>query len=139
MQSPRQEVLSPHSAKWTAFFSGGTCIFYHGAAASVKQAAALGIEDCDTEYRRWYNKCKKSGTSSFFENRGQLLRRFGNEHDYGGDEYAVPMPTDGKIRALRRSLFRGSMLTKTAKRSTVSVLKRRTRPMEFSIRNVPPV
>ena len=93
----------------------------------------------DTEYRRWYNKCKKSGASSFFENRGQLLRRFGNEHDYGGDEYAVPMPTDGKIRALRRSLFRGSMLTKTAKRSTVSVLKRRTRPMEFSIRNVPPV
>ena len=39
----------------------------------------------DTEYRRWYNKCKKSGASSFFENRGQLLRRFGNEHDYGGD------------------------------------------------------
>lgn len=50
----------------------------------------------DTEYRRWYNKGKKSGASSFFENRGQLLRRFGNEHDYGGDEYAVPMPTDGK-------------------------------------------
>ena len=96
LQSPRQEVLSPHSAKWIAFLSGGTCIFYHGAAASVKQAAALGIEDCDTEYRRWYNKRKKSGTSSFFENRGHLLRRFGNEHDYGGDEYAVPMPTDGK-------------------------------------------
>lgn len=49
----------------------------------------------DTEYRRWYNKGKKSG-ASFFENRGQLLRGFGNEHDYGGDEYAVSMPADGK-------------------------------------------
>lgn len=121
--------------------SGGTYIFYHGAAASVKQAAALGIEDCDTEYRRWYNKCKKSGTSSFFENRGQLLQRCGNEYDYGGDEYAVTMPTDGKIRALRRSLFRGSMLTKTPKRSTVSVLKMRTGLAVFKVRSgfVPPV
>lgn len=75
----------------------------------------------------------------FFENRGQLLQRCGKEYDYGGDEYAVTMPTDGKFRALRRSLFRRSMLTKTPKMSTVSVLKMRTGPMGFSIRNVPPV
>lgn len=113
--------------------SGGTYIFYHGAAASVKQAA-LGIEDCDTEYRRWYNKGKKSGASSFFENRGQLLQRCGNEYDYGGDEYAVTMPTDGK-QSFAEVVIPRVDVDEDSEESTVSVLKMRTGLAVFKVRS----
>ena len=93
----------------------------------------------DTEYRRWYNKGKKSGASSFFENRGQLLRRFGNEHDYGGDEYA---DADGwKNQSFAEVVIPRVDVDEDSEESTVSVLKMRTVLAVFKVRSgfVPPV
>lgn len=85
LQPPRQEVLSPHSAQQTAFRAVKRTDYTTVLPLRSSKQQHLVLKT-DTEYRRWYNKGKKSGASSFFENQGQLLRRFGNEHDYGGDE-----------------------------------------------------